>query len=84
MIEAGSTIGRLSVARIQLTNFRGYQTLTLEAGPEPQVLAGSNGAGKTNLLEAISLLVPGQGLRGALTRDFARAVQALGRARELA
>ena len=68
-----STSPRLSVARIQLTNFRSYPGLTLEAGPEPQVLTGPNGAGKTNLLEAISLLVPGQGLRGAQTRDFARA-----------
>ena len=64
---------RLSIERIQLTNFRSYPGLTLEAGPEPQVLTGPNGAGKTNLLEAISLLVPGNGLRSAHMRDFARA-----------
>ena len=36
------------------------------------VLTGQNGSGKTNLLEAISLLVPGRGLRGARLGDIAR------------
>lgn len=67
------TTSRLSVERIGLTNFRSYASLKLETSALPQVLTGANGAGKTNLLEAISLLVPGQGLRGAATRDFARA-----------
>lgn len=64
---------RLWVKRIQLTNFRNYEQLALETGPEPQVLAGPNGSGKTNLLEAISLLSPGQGLRRAPFPDLARA-----------
>ena len=64
---------RLWVERSQLTNFRSYASVVLETGPEPQVLAGANGAGKTNLLEAISLLVPGHGLRGVHYRDLARA-----------
>jgi DNA replication and repair protein RecF len=64
---------RLSIERLQLTNFRSYASLVIETGPEIQVLTGANGAGKTNILEAISLLSPGQGLRGAQTRDFARA-----------
>ena len=55
----------LWVERLSLTNFRNYAGLTLTAGPEPQVIAGSNGSGKTNLLEALSLLAPGQGLRRA-------------------
>jgi recombinational DNA repair ATPase RecF len=38
----------------------------------PVVLTGANGAGKTNLLEAISLLAPGRGLRGAAFEDLAR------------
>ncbi len=33
---------------------------------------GANGSGKTNLLEAISLLVPGRGLRGARIGELAR------------
>ncbi len=35
------------------------------------VLTGANGAGKTNILEALSLLVPGRGLRGAKTSEMA-------------
>ena len=37
---------------------------------EPVVLIGKNGTGKTNLMEAISLLAPGRGLRRANTDDF--------------
>jgi len=36
------------------------------------VFLGANGAGKTNLLEAISLLTPGRGLRGARAAEIAR------------
>ncbi len=64
--------GRLWVERLTLTNFRSYQHLSLEARPEPQVLIGANGAGKTNLLEAVSMLAPGQGLRRAAYPDLAR------------
>jgi len=69
---AGSD-ARLWVERLTLTNFRNYAHLTLQAGPEPQVLIGANGAGKTNLLEALSLLAPGQGLRRAAYPDIGRA-----------
>lgn len=64
---------RLWVERLTLTNFRNYQAATLELGPEPVVLTGANGSGKTNLLEAVSLLAPGQGLRRAAYADLARA-----------
>lgn len=64
---------RLWVERIALTGFRNYATATLAPGPGPIVLIGANGAGKTNLLEAVSLLAPGQGLRGAAFADLARA-----------
>jgi DNA replication and repair protein RecF len=63
---------RLWVERLTLTNFRNYKSATLELGPEPVVLAGANGSGKTNLLEAVSLLAPGQGLRRAAYADIAR------------
>ncbi len=53
------------IRRLTLDHFRNYQALTLEAGPGLMVLAGENGAGKTNILEAISLLAPGRGLRRA-------------------
>lgn len=53
----------LSVAQVTLSNFRNYKDLRLQTTDYPVVLAGANGSGKTNLLEAISLLVPGRGLR---------------------
>lgn len=69
MSDAGP---RLWVERLTLSNFRNYKSATLTMGPEPVVLAGANGAGKTNLLEAVSLLAPGQGLRRAAYADIAR------------
>lgn len=66
----GST---LWVEKLNLTNFRSYESVTLDASLEPQVIAGSNGTGKTNLLEAISLLAPGQGLRRAPFVELVRA-----------
>lgn len=60
-----------SVASIQLRNFRSYGDLVLRDLPEKfVVLTGDNGAGKTNLLEAVSLLSPGRGLRGADLADL--------------
>ncbi len=55
----------LAVNHIILTNFRSYARGELSPGACPIVLAGANGTGKTNLLEALSLLSPGRGLRGA-------------------
>ncbi|HMN38473.1 MAG TPA: DNA replication/repair protein RecF [Hyphomicrobium sp.] len=63
----------LWVERLSLTNFRNYAALSLATGPQPQVIAGANGAGKTNLLEALSLLAPGQGLRRAPFNEIPRA-----------
>src|SRR4029453_9658777 len=45
---------------------------TIEPGPGFVLLYGENGAGKTNLLEAVSLLTPGRGLRGAALSEMAR------------
>ena len=47
---------RVWVERLQLTDFRNYAGLSLSVGPAPVVLTGANGSGKTNLLEALSLL----------------------------
>lgn len=57
--------GRVCATRLTLTNFRNYAHVRLEPGPKPVVLTGDNGAGKTNVLEALSFLVPGSGLRRA-------------------
>ena len=53
------------LCHIRLSNFRNYQELDFDINKTPVVLVGKNGTGKTNLLEAISLLAPGRGLRRA-------------------
>jgi len=60
------------VSRLTLTDFRSYASASLVAGPGFVLLFGENGAGKTNLLEAVSMLAPGRGLRGATLSDMAR------------
>jgi DNA replication and repair protein RecF len=60
------------VSRLTLTDFRSYATATIEPGPGFVLLFGENGAGKTNLLEAVSMLTPGRGLRGATLSEMAR------------
>lgn len=61
-----------AVTRLMLTDFRSYPSLRISAGLDPVVLFGANGAGKTNMLEALSLLVPGRGLRRARQADLLR------------
>ena len=56
---------RFAVNRLILTNFRNYDRLSIKLTDEPVILIGANGSGKTNILEALSLLVPGRGLRQA-------------------
>src|SRR5665213_24269 len=60
------------IRRLTLTNFRSYHSAQIElASAVPVVLTGANGAGKTNLIEAISLLAPGRGLRRATMEELA-------------
>ncbi|MBK0019997.1 DNA replication/repair protein RecF [Brucella pseudogrignonensis] len=63
---------RVSVRRLKLSDFRNYTELTLPLGPGHVVLTGENGSGKTNLIEAVSFLSPGRGLRRASYDDVAR------------
>ncbi len=63
---------RLAVTRLVLANFRSYAHAELVIDERPVVLAGANGAGKTNLLDALSLLTPGRGLRGAKLSEHIR------------
>ena len=60
------------LARLILTDFRNHADLTIAPGPGFVVLTGENGAGKTNVLEAVSLLAPGRGLRRAPLSEMAR------------
>jgi len=61
------------IRRLLLTEFRNHAMLRLDPGAGLVVLTGENGAGKTNILEAVSLLAPGRGLRGATLSDMGRA-----------
>ena len=69
---ATAALGRVAVSRLRLTDFRNYRAARLVLGDEPVVLTGVNGAGKTNLLEALSFLAPGRGLRGAKLAEIDR------------
>ena len=62
----------MALSRLTLNDFRNHAAL--EIRPQAQFLAlhGTNGAGKTNILEAVSLLVPGRGLRRAAMSDMVR------------
>jgi DNA replication and repair protein RecF len=60
------------VRRLTLTNFRSYASAEVAPGEGFVLLFGDNGAGKTNLLEAVSMLAPGRGLRGAALSEMAR------------
>lgn len=68
LIES-SARSMLAVRQLRLTDFRNYRQLRLDCGLEPVVLVGGNGTGKTNLLEALSFLAPGRGLRRARLDD---------------
>lgn len=61
-----------AITRLTVSDFRNYGRAVLAPRPGPVVLTGENGAGKTNLLEAISYLAPGRGLRGAKLGEVTR------------
>lgn len=61
-----------AVARLILQDFRSYEALDLAIEGQIIALVGENGAGKTNILEALSLFAPGRGLRRADLSDMAR------------
>lgn len=62
----------LRLTRLRLTDFRSWSSLEAHFSAPIVAIAGENGAGKTNLLEAISLLGPGRGLRGARMGELGR------------
>ncbi|SEG44538.1 DNA replication/repair protein RecF [Bosea lathyri] len=61
-----------AVGRLILQDFRSYEALDLTIEGQIVALIGENGAGKTNILEALSLFAPGRGLRRADLSDMAR------------
>lgn len=60
----------MSLDRILLTDFRNHRASTIAGTARFNLLVGENGAGKTNVLEALSLLAPGRGLRRAALADM--------------
>src|SRR5712692_4027218 len=59
------------IRRLTLSNFPSYRAAQIEVGAAPVLLTRPNGAGKTNLIEAISFLAPGRGLRRATLDEVA-------------
>ncbi len=62
-----------ALTRLFLSNYRNYEKLDLQLDGRHVCLYGANGAGKTNLLEAVSQLGPGRSLRGASLGEIKRA-----------
>ena len=61
------------LSKLAVDNFRNYQKASLQTDAPSVVLTGPNGVGKTNLLEAISLLAPGRGMRPAQHKHWPNA-----------
>jgi DNA replication and repair protein RecF len=68
----------LAITSLFFSHFRSHRRADLAFDGRPVSIYGANGAGKTNILEAISLLSPGRGLRRAAPDDLARQPEALG------
>ncbi|MBR9864605.1 MAG: DNA replication/repair protein RecF [Rhodobacteraceae bacterium] len=68
----------LALQSLTLSHFRSHKMTRLETDGRPIAIYGANGAGKTNILEAISMLSPGRGLRAAKVDELARAPESVG------
>lgn len=68
----------LFLSRLILSHFRSHKRAEVTVDARPVAIFGLNGAGKTNLLEAVSLFSPGRGMRRAAAGDMARRPEALG------
>ena len=62
---APDTEVRTQLMSLSVQNFRNYDACRIDIEAPKVLLLGENGAGKTNLMEAVSLLAPGRGLRWA-------------------
>ena len=70
-VDNANVSKRSWLSRLKLDHFRNYQQADLAIHSGQLVILGDNGAGKTNLLEAVSLLAPGRGMRRAKTEHLA-------------
>lgn len=66
------TAQKSGVTRLTLTDFRNYAFLRINPNLRPIIITGENGSGKTNILEAVSFLTPGRGMRSARLADIRR------------
>jgi DNA replication and repair protein RecF len=69
--RANDVIPHARILKLKLSNFRSYRQASLDLEGRTALFLGANGAGKTNILEAISFLTPGRGLRRATLEDVA-------------
>ena len=58
------------ISSIKLSNFRNYKSFRADFSQQPIALIGKNGVGKTNILESISLMQPGRGIRSVKLEDM--------------
>lgn len=71
--DFNAATSRFWIEKVSLVHYRNYTEASVKVGPEPVVLIGKNGAGKTNFLEALSLFAPGRGLRRAPSFELSAA-----------
>ena len=68
----------LAVESLSLSHFRSHHLVQINCDSRPVAIYGANGAGKTNILEAVSLLSPGRGVRRSSAEEMTRRPEALG------
>lgn len=68
----------LAVEKLNISYFRSHRAIQIACDPRPLAIYGANGAGKTNILEAVSLLSPGRGVRRARATDMVQKPENLG------
>ncbi len=60
------------IKNINLINFRNFNNLNLSFNRKLNIFFGKNGCGKTNILEAISLISKGRGIRNSNIHNFVK------------
>ena len=60
------------IGSVQLVDFRNYQALSYHPNPRTNLLTGRNAQGKTNLLEALAVLLTGRSFRTTRLADLPR------------
>jgi DNA replication and repair protein RecF len=63
-------VSRCSLEELKLTSYRNFYNFSLNTESKPVIILGQNGVGKTNILESISLLFPGKGLKNTKFDDI--------------